>query len=283
MKSSRRDDDRRLHAPAERAPTLRELALATALLAAAAAAVSAFEPSPDRCGIRRVPVAEAQTWRRPPAQPYILDGFTSNVGFANRTSREALLSAYGDARVSLTSSNSFSEGESEMTLSEYLHYEATTTTANESYYLFGPAPGLRALVDAYAFPPCGGAWCAPGDLAASFGVAGGGSGVSFHTHGSGFGEVLRGRKRWILYAPGRAPPGHHPDLSTRAWVDDVLPTLAGGRRPRHDCVLGPAELLYFPPQYWHATLNLDAHTVFVSSFASDSAAEADAAWTPSLA
>ena len=67
------------------------------------------------------------------------------------------------------------------------------------------------------------------------------------------------------------PPGHDPDVSTAAWVRDVLPTLPPHRRPRHDCVLGPGEVLYFPPSWWHATLNEDAHTVFVSSFASDQA------------
>ena len=81
-----------------------------------------------------------------------------------------------------------------------------------------------------------------------------------------------GRKRWLLYAPSAAPPpGHEPDTSTAAWVRDVLPTLPAHRRPRHDCVLGPGEVLYFPPSWWHATLNEDAHTVFVSSFASDQA------------
>ena len=221
-------------------------------------------------------MSTALSWRRPPPEPVILAPFEANEPLRLRTSRAALLRDFGDARVHLTSSNSYSEGAVEASLEEYL--AATTPVAheraNESYYLFGPPTDARLakLVASYEFPKCGGAWCAPSNLAASFGVAGRDSGVSYHTHGSGFGEVLHGRKRWLLYAPSAAPPpGHDPDASTAAWVRDVLPTLPPHRRPRHDCVLGPGEVLYFPPRWWHATLNEDAHTVFVSSFASDQA------------
>mmetsp|Transcript_26948 Transcript_26948/g.80797 ORF Transcript_26948/g.80797 Transcript_26948/m.80797 type:complete len:281 (+) Transcript_26948:348-1190(+) len=274
-------EKRRLHAPHERAPTLREATLVAVLLAAAAVAVSFFDQSSSPCGIPRIPAEDALAWRRPPAQPRILTPFYENAAFASRTSRAALLEEYGSARVKLTSSNSFSEGEADWTLAEYLEAGSVPgAAANESYYLFGPAldEKLEALVADYVFPKCGGAWCAPENLAASFGVGGENSGVSFHTHGSGFGETLHGRKRWLLYPPGAAPPGHHPDVSTRRWVEAVLPALS--RRPAHDCVLGAGELLYFPPNWWHATLNLDAHTVFVSSFASDHARDGERLWAP---
>ena len=85
------------------------------------------------------------------------------------------------------------------------------------------------------------------------------------------GSAPRAQALAVVLAVRRAAPGHDPDVSTAAWVRDVLPTLPPHRRPRHDCVLGPGEVLYFPPNWWHATLNEDAHTVFVSSFASDQA------------
>ena len=271
MKDQRRQD-RALHAPAEHAPSLRDAAVVALALAGAALAVARFDR--PACGLRRVPISTALSWRRPPPEPVVLAPFHANSELRIRTARAALLRDHGDARVHLTSSNSFSEGAVEASLAEYLAATPSGGRANESYYLFGPPTDARlaALVAAYEFPKCGGAWCAPSNLAASFGVAGRDSGVSYHTHGSGFGEVLHGRKRWLLYSPSAAPPpGHDPDVSTAAWVRDVLPTLPPHRRPRHDCVLGPGEVLYFPPSWWHATLNEDAHTVFVSSFASDQA------------
>ena len=34
----------------------------------------------------------------------------------------------------------------------------------------------------------------------------------------------------------------------------------------YDCTIGPGEVLFFPSQWMHATLNLDAYTYFVSVF-----------------
>lgn len=284
-----------MHAPAARGPSPREFLIVGALLAAGAVALSALEsagvwalgaiePSgadaadaPARCGLRRAPVDALLSWRRPPLTPLILAPFGANSAFAEKTERNALLRAYGAARVRLTSSNSYSEHELAASLAEYVEdhvplHGSAGSSANESFYLFGPPadPALEALVASYEFPACGGLWCARDAFAASFGLAGARSGVSFHTHGSGFGEVIHGRKRWILYPPASAaPPGFDKDRSTAEWVDSVLPALPAVDRPAFDCVLSPGELLYFPPQWWHATLNLDRHTVFVSSFASD--------------
>ena len=135
---------------------------------------------------------------------------------------------HGAARVSLTGGDSYSSGLVETTLAEYLRdapsaadgylrdasaapgpsagRSPSVARANESRYLFGPQtdPALSKTLSSYRPPACGGAWCAPEHLAASFGVGGAGSGVSFHTHGSGFGEVLRGRKRWLLCFAARS-------------------------------------------------------------------------------
>ena len=281
--SSERAAKRSMHAPASKPPTLKEaLVVAAALAAGAWASRDATPDSADPCGLERLPASAALRWRRPPPRPVVLAPFAANDGFRRRTARAPLLERLGESRVVLTSSNSYSEHELATTLRAYVEdhvpRHASDAAANESYYLFGPQfdAALEALVESYAHPACGGAWCARDAFAASFGLAGARSGVSFHTHGSGFGEVLHGRKRWIQYPPGdAAPPGFDPDGPTRRWVDDVLPTLRGADLPVHDCVLGPGELLYFPPRWWHATLNLDDHTVFVSSFASDHALEAD--------
>ena len=113
------------------------------------------------------------TGRRPPPEPVVLAPFHANTEMRIRTARAALLRDHGDARVHLTSSNSFSEGAVEASLAEYLAATPSGGRANESFYLFGPPTDARlaALVAAYEFPNCGGAWCRPSNLAASFGVA----------------------------------------------------------------------------------------------------------------
>ena len=163
--------DQRLHAPAEHAPSLRDAVVVALALAGAALAVSQY----DRpvCGIKQVPISTARTWRRPPPEPVILAPFDANAPLRLRTSRAALLRDHGDARVHLTSSNSYSEGAVEASLAEYLAATPSGGRANESFYLFGPPTDVRLakLVASYEFPRCGGAWCAPSNLAASFGVA----------------------------------------------------------------------------------------------------------------
>ena len=121
----------------------------------------------------------------------------------------------------------------------------------------------------------------PERVTLSFGMGGRFSGVPFHTHGAGFSEVLHGRKAWFLYPPGPEPRAVDGDAPSLRWVTDVYPTLRPRRteegnddddatptdlRP-HECTIVPGEILYFPSQWYHATLNLDPWTVFVSAFA----------------
>jgi ribosomal protein L16 Arg81 hydroxylase len=35
----------------------------------------------------------------------------------------------------------------------------------------------------------------------------------------------------------------------------------------------PGDLIYFPDMFWHATINLDPYTVFVSTFTTEHGAE----------
>ncbi len=127
-------------------------------------------------------------------------------------------------------------------------------------------------------------------VALSFGLAGPGSGVPFHIHGAGYSETLVNRKRWcgrargrwlrrvraarvepsnashrLLYPPKQRPQ-FDPDESTLAWLRRWQ---AGASRnpPPLDCTLSPGEAIYFPSNWWHATLNAD-ESVFMSSFVS---------------
>jgi hypothetical protein len=40
-------------------------------------------------------------------------------------------------------------------------------------------------------------------------------------------------------------------------------------RPKNTPPVNPGDLLYFPDRYWHATVNLDPYTAFVSSFTTE--------------
>lgn len=214
------------------------------------------------CEVKRVNYEVALGWRHPPLKPVILAGFLANQAeFANATRHGALIAKYGQQVVQLTSSNSYSQHEFSTSLANYLT-QTPNGFSNESMYLFGPQAWLE---EPYILPGCGGAWCAPHVVTESFGLGLAGSGVSFHAHGSGFAEVVHGRKRWLFYQD--PPPAFDPDVSTNKFVNSVLPTL--GKPPDLDCVLGPTELLFFPKDWWHATLNLDEYNVFVSTFVSD--------------
>mmetsp|Transcript_36380 Transcript_36380/g.53290 ORF Transcript_36380/g.53290 Transcript_36380/m.53290 type:complete len:95 (-) Transcript_36380:311-595(-) len=91
--------------------------------------------------------------------------------------------------------------------------------------------------------------------------------MHYHCHvlpSLGFSETLVGRKRWFLYPPEH-PLDWDPDMTQQAWLEDVYPLLKEQQRP-WECVIAPGEILYFPDEWMHATINLDVWTVFVSTF-----------------
>lgn len=95
-------------------------------------------------------------------------------------------------------------------------------------------------------------------------VGGPGSGLPFHRHASTWQLQLMGRKEWHLVPPGRmagaladavGPWVYPPDAFAREVADRPL-----GLRPIR-CTQKPGEVLYFPHQWWHATVNLDELTL----------------------
>jgi hypothetical protein len=97
------------------------------------------------------------------------------------------------------------------------------------------------------------------DLASrNFLVGGDRSGLPFHKHAKTWQMLFAGRKVWYLLPPG-AWPRALADLvgpylfPADAWADavDALPNVAGLLR----CEQLPGEILYFPDDWWHATLN----------------------------
>jgi hypothetical protein len=159
---------------------------------------------------------------------------------------------------------------------------SSSSSATERLYLFGDNQGplWESLAENYPFPPC--QHCQAAGLA-TFGLGGRLSGVTFHTHGPGFSEVLHGRKHWFLYAPDEpgGVPGLGDDVTMEAWaaahthtappIRTTRTTRSGGGGPGQgqglfECEIVPGELLYFPDHWEHGTLNTGDYNVFVSLF-----------------
>lgn len=210
-------------------------------------------------------------------QPVIFSrGLNLTLVVRERLSREALLEDFGDHDVILASSESYSHAKRETSLRNYItnimQPQNPSSLANESWYLFGDTigPEWAPLVEAYPLPM---------DAAADNGIRAWGcgarlSGVSFHTHGAAFAETLHGRKRWYLAAPPDRPV-FSPNRSQLQWVIErsqleVSSRVAAGATSASasvlSCTAGPGQVLYIPPQWWHATLNLDDWNSFISTF-----------------
>lgn len=144
-------------------------------------------------------------------------------------------------------------------------------------------------------------------IALSFGVGNRGSGVQWHMHGPGFSETIHGKKHWVLYPPS-SKPIYDLNYASRHWMENTYPTLQNWtysemmkERSGHDafsqrwkdivgshssqslledqlgpsskkpweCTVSRGETIYFPDHWYHATINLEKYTVFVSSFTTE--------------
>lgn len=192
---------------------------------------------------------------------------------AESLKRDVLLEQYGDTNLILSSSNSYSHQTMRLKLSAYILNivdldSKSSSRANETFYMFGhndnSEPWKSIVSSHYNLPPCGPICINKGTT--TIGIGGEQSGVGFHIHGAAFSEMIIGHKRWLIY-----PLHLQPDMSKIAnmsmseWYESIFPTLEH-REEIWDCVIGPGELLYFPTNYYHATLNMDAYNVFVSLF-----------------
>ena len=72
---------------------------------------------------------------------------------------------------------------------------------------------------------------------------GAGTGVPFHFHGPGFGEVIYGRKRWFLYPPNHQPK-FHPNRTTLHWLVEDYPRLLEYEMP-YECTLEQGDVRIF--------------------------------------
>lgn len=192
-----------------------------------------------------------------------------NRRFEEATRKHALLERHGKDEITLSTGNRNSYAKRLSTVAAYIRDDVRpqqeSVPGNVSWYHFGDPHHLTwAEVRSVYEPPT--KFMHPQQQPAlSFGFAGSGTGVPFHTHGAVFAEVLHGRKRWWLSAPS-AEPRFDPDDNTLSWLRNVRPTYSPVEALRLlDCVCERGDVIYIPSFWHHATLNI-GETVFMSVF-----------------
>ncbi|RUS71633.1 hypothetical protein EGW08_020603 [Elysia chlorotica] len=198
--------------------------------------------------------------------PVVIRGATDNKIFQNECRKDAMMKKYATKTIRLSSANTHSYRKADVTLDYYVTQvmkpQSLDTWGNETFYWFGDnnITEWQALFDIYRPPP----YFLPGMTGAySFGLAGAGTGVPFHFHGPGFGEVVFGRKRWFMYPPHKTPH-FHPNQTTLHWLVKDYQELHPLDKPL-ECTINQGEIIYFPDRWWHGTLNIDT-SVFISTF-----------------
>ena len=201
-----------------------------------------------------------------------------NQDFQFLTQHDQILRQFpNEFQVTLSSSNSFSEHRRTIPFHQYLDEVMfgpalmPNQLSNETWYLFGEtySEEWKVLLDNYELPNCE-ACRIPDFVALSFGIGNRGSGVQWHVHGPGFSESIHGRKHWIL---SQDKPDFHPDQTSLNWMEYTYTSLARAKAEEtpappsyYECTLDPGDIIYFPDMWWHATINLDTYTAFVSTF-----------------
>ncbi|PVD38232.1 hypothetical protein C0Q70_00843 [Pomacea canaliculata] len=154
-----------------------------------------------------------------------------------------MLKKYGSKVIRLSSANTYSYEKLDVTLAQYImeimRPQTLDMLGNETFYWFGDNnyTEWQELIDKYSPPP----YSLPGLTGAySFGLAGAGTGVPFHFHGPGFGEVIYGRKRWFMQPPEKVPH-FHPNRTTLQWLYEDYPELHPLDQPL-ECTVGQGEV-----------------------------------------
>lgn len=191
-----------------------------------------------------------------------------NSHFRDLTRLEKILDSFPPGfNITLSSSNSYSEHRRTLPFADYLDDISKQDTlpdqrSNETWYFFGETYSSlwKDLLENYEIPSCHA--CDKDMVALSFGIGNRGSGVQWHVHGPGFAETIWGRKHWVVM---QNKPDFHPDQTSRNWMEYTYTQLYPDDRPL-ECTLEPGDILYFPDMWYHATINLDSYTAFVSTF-----------------
>lgn len=195
-------------------------------------------------------------------------------------SRDNLLANHGNVQVGLHYNRFNSEGDSlpirgdTLSLEQYItNYVDVATTSPKKLYLFFFGANNGSLWDSlnasYVLPQpcnyCNGSY----PITTFFGIGGKHSGAPFHAHDAGFSETIIGTKRWFLFDPSlsSAENALKANLTTLEWVETQYPSIVkrDNGNKFFECTTSYGEILYVPPRWRHAVLNLDDYNFFVTS------------------
>ena len=198
--------------------------------------------------------------------------------FRDITTYSSLLSNYGQYAITLASSNSYSHDKYKTNLQDYLlnnmkEINTPNRSAKDIYYWFGDDMDefRPTILNIYPLPLD----TIDDDGLSVFGVGNQYSSVAFHTHGAAHAEVIHGRKRWYVSPPSYQPNfngdnthlhwiiENTPIIPNTNFIDSSVPTQ---NKEISECTVEEGEIIYIPPNWWHATFNLDEYNVFVSVF-----------------
>jgi len=197
--------------------------------------------------------------------------------FAETTSAPSL-SGFDHLKVELSTANSYTgRVMRQSTVAEYAKASPSQSSSeellgNETFYLFGNHHGTAWDSFLSHYPSIMSRLpCLPrlDSVTLSFGAAARGTGVPWHFHGPGFLDVLLGGKTWFLHSPDTDPPPFDPNQTTLFWVEHVYrehQTHQGSISEILECTLFEGDVIYFPPSWRHATLNLMDWNTWVTSF-----------------
>ena len=190
-----------------------------------------------------------------------------NSTFKARVTRDSLLFSFADAPIVLASSNSNSYDKRNSRFVDYVLSTvdvpiAPNTSALDIWYMFGDTPMMgdsrwANLMSSYEMPMDAN----EDDGLPTFGIGGLNSGVAFHTHGAAFGETIIGKKKWFL-----SPPARRPNFNSNNSQLDWSLLMQDKNQDVITCIVGEGEVIYIPPNWWHATLNLANWNSFMSTF-----------------
>lgn len=197
-----------------------------------------------------------------------------NAALTEMLRQEVLVERMGNATCTPSQAGSVRTGIEEMPLRDYVELwlgRALSKNPAENRYVFGEFGEQWApLREAYRRPPC---QSCKGDRAAvTLGLGGLHSGAPWHFHNAAFIELIHGAKHVALLPPNDPviPEVNQgiQGLSQYHWHQERRPYLE--RRGRlgnlQECILVPGEVLYFPNNWHHGIVNMEAYTAFVSTF-----------------
>jgi hypothetical protein len=191
-------------------------------------------------------------------------GKRRNERFEKLTTKPALLESYGNISLVLSTANSYTKLKRTVAVKTYLNSylvdQSLVKGGVDTYYWFGDNhKALSPLTKHFQLNKYSGRYNTK-----SFGVGGRLSGVPFHFHGGGFSEIMHGSKRWWLH---ETKPPFNSNQTQLQWLNNVYPSLPSTVSEQlYECTIFPGDLLYFPSHWYHATLNLNKFTAFVSTF-----------------